>query len=61
MLDLNLDTENYKAINNPNSRSVVLSLLDNMDYMDAWRILNEDKKGFSWKRLHPERKQALFD
>ena len=61
VLDSNLDTENYKTINNQNARSVVLSLLDNMDYMDAGRILNEDKKGFTWKRLHPERKQARLD
>ena len=61
VLDPSLDTENCKTIYNPNARSVVLSLLDNMDYTDAWRILNEDKKGFIWKRLHPERKQAGLD
>ena len=61
VLDPSLDTENCKTIYNPNARSVVLSLLDNMDYTDAWRILNEDKKGFTWKRLHPERKQTGLD
>ena len=62
VLDPSLDTENYKTINNPNARSVVLSLIDYMDYMDAWGILNEDKKKvFTWKRLHPERKQARLD
>ena len=56
-----MDTENHKTINNPNARAEVLSFLENMEYMDAWRLLNEDKKGFTWKRLHPERKQARLD
>ena len=55
MLDPCLGTEKYKTINNPNARSVVLSLLYNMDYMDAWKILNEDKI------LHTERKQGRLD
>ena len=32
-----------------------------MDYMDAWRFLNEEKRGFTWKRLNPEKKQARLD
>ena len=32
-----------------------------MDYMDAWRFLNEDKKGFTWRRLQPDKKQARLD
>ena len=60
VLDLSLDTENYKTINNPNARSVVLSLLDNMDYMDAWRILNEDKKRFDLEKITPWKKTGTF-
>ena len=61
VLDPKVDTENYKSINNPNARAVVVSFLDNMDYMDAWRFLNEEKKGFTWRRLQPDKKQARLD
>ena len=60
VLDSSLDTENYKTINNQNARSVVLSLLDNMDYMDAGRILNEDKKRFYLEKIIPWKKTGTF-
>ena len=59
--DPSIDTENYKNINNPNARSEVLHFIKDMDYMDAWRFLNEEKRGFTWKRLNPEKKQARLD
>ena len=46
----NIDAENYKTTNNPNARSEVLRCLEGMDYMDAWRILNEEKKRFQTQR-----------
>ena len=58
VIDPNVDTENYKSINNPNARSVVVNFLDELEYMDAWRLLNDDKKGFTWRRLQPEKKHA---
>ena len=58
VIDPNVDTENYKSINNPNARSVVVSFLDELEYMDAWRLLNEDKKGFTWRRLQPENQRT---
>lgn len=57
VMDPDVDTENYKNVNNPKARSVVRDLLDELDYMDAWRILNEDKKGFTWKKLNPVKKK----
>ena len=60
-MDPDLDTENYKQVNNPKARIVVKDLLEELEYMDAWRILNEDKKGFTWKKLNPVRKQARLD
>ena len=38
VIDPNVDTENYKSINNRNARSVVVSFLDELEYMDAWRL-----------------------
>ena len=64
-MDPDLDTENYKHVNNPKARAriVVKDLLEEQEYMDAdaWRFLNEDKKGFIWKKLNPVRKQARLD
>ena len=39
-----LDTENYKHVNNPKAWIVVKNLLEEQEYMNAWRILNESKK-----------------
>ena len=60
-MDPDLDTENYKQVNNPKAKIVVKDLLEELEYMDACRILNEDKKGFTWKKLNPVRKQARLD
>ena len=60
VLDPKVDTENYKSVNNPNARAVVVSFLDNMDYMDAWRFLNEEKKGFTWRRLQPDKNKHVW-
>ena len=62
-MDPDLDTENYKHVNNPKARIVVKDLLEEQEYMDAdaWRFLNEDKKEFIWKKLNPVRKQARLD
>ena len=62
-MDPDLDTKKYKHVNNPKARIVVKDLLEEQEYMDAdaWRFLNEDKKGFIWKKLNPVRKQARLD
>ena len=61
IIDPVLDCENYKHINNPKARGVVKEFLDDMDYMDAYRLINDDKKGFTWLKLNPEKKQARLD
>ena len=56
-----MDCENYKHTNNPKAGGVVKELLDDMDYMDAYRLINDDKKGFTWRKLNPEKKQSRLD
>ena len=56
IIDPDLDCENYKNINNPKARAVVKELLD-LDFMDAYRAINEEKRGFTWRKLNPEKKQ----
>ena len=53
--DPDLDCENYKNINNPKARAVVKELLD-LDFMDAYKAINEEKRGFTWRKLNPEKK-----
>lgn len=60
VLDPEIDTENYRHINNPNARQEVLKFIDEDDYIDIFRFINDDK-GFTWRRLNPEKKQARLD
>ena len=55
IIDPDLDCESYKNINNPKARAVVKELLD-LDFMDAFRAINEEKRGFTWRKLNPEKK-----
>ena len=61
IIDPDLDCENYKHINNPKARDVVKEFLEDFDYMDAYRLINDDKKAFTWRKLNPEKKQARLD
>ena len=60
VLDPEIDTENYRHINNPNARQEVLKFIDEDDYIDILRFISDDK-GFTWRRLNPEKKQARLD
>ena len=44
IIDPELDCENYKHVNNPKARTVVKDLLDELEFMDAYRLINEEKK-----------------
>lgn len=62
VLDPEMDTENYRHINNPNARLEVLKFIDEDNYIDAYRLANiNNDKGFTWRRLNPEKKQARLD
>ena len=60
VIDPEEDTENYRHINNPNARQEVLKSLDEENYIDIYRFINDDKS-FTWRRLNPEIKQARLD
>ena len=60
VLDPDMDTKNYRHINNPNARQEVLKFIDEDQYIDIFRFINDDK-GFTWRRLNPEKKQARLD
>ena len=61
VLNPGIGSENYLHINNPRSRQVMLDFLEENNLLDIWRIMNEDKRQFTWRRLNPVRKQARLD
>ena len=60
IIDPEIDCENYKHVNNPKARAVVMEFLEDFEYMDAYRIINDDKKGFTWKKLNPGAQSCIL-
>ena len=61
VINPDLDTNNYLHINNPRVRQEVLNMIDEEDFVDIYRVLNGDKREFTWRRRNPVRKQARLD
>ena len=61
VINPDLDTNNYLHINNPRARQEVLNMIDEEDFVDIYRVLNGDKREFTWSRRNPVRKQARLD
>ena len=64
--DLNLvlnpscDSYNYKNLNNPRSRNLLLSMINTFNLIDAFRHLQPSVKRYTWRRKSPT-KQARLD
>ena len=52
----NLDYNNYKNINNPKSRDIVLQLKEKYNLTDPWRLQNEDTRRYTWFNNNPVKK-----
>ena len=61
ILDFEKDCYNYLHINNPRARNMVLSLMEEENFVDVWRLMNENTKKYTWRRLNPTKKQARLD
>ena len=61
ILDPQMDCENYLHINNPNARKVILNYIEEENLIDIWRVMNENSKKYTWRRINPMRKQARLD
>ena len=35
--------------------------MEQENFIDVWRVMNEDKKQYTWRRLNPTKKQARLD
>ena len=60
VLNPSKDSQNYVNINNPKSRSKVITMLNERDLVDIYRVHNPDMMQFTWRRRHPI-KQARLD
>ena len=54
-----LDTHNYSHVNNPKAREKVLEIMSDLQLVDYYRVLNPDKKVFTWKRKNPLKQGRL--
>ena len=44
VLDPDKDCSNYLYINNPKARKVVINSIEEENFIDVWRIANEESK-----------------
>ena len=59
-LDKEIDTFNYKHVNNPRARQAILDLMRQNNLSDIYRDLHPDTKRSTWRRRNPI-KQARLD
>lgn len=53
VLNPSIDTENYKGISNPKARDKLLEIMSDLQLSDYFRILNPDKRVFTWRKKNP--------
>ena len=50
VLNSSLDSYNYSCINNPKAREKLFEIMDDLQLLDYFRVLNPDKKAFTWRK-----------
>ena len=50
VIDPDRDYDNYLHINNPRSRQATLDYMAEHNILDIWRVMNENRKQFTWRR-----------
>ena len=58
-LDQNLDTYNYNTVNNPKAREKLLEIMGDLNLVDYYRILNPEKRVYTWRRRNPVKQGRL--
>ena len=59
VLNHDMDSYNYKHVNNPDVRDQVLDMLVDYNLIGVWRDLNIEEKQFTWRRKLTDRKPRL--
>ena len=58
-LNPSLDTYNYCSINNPKARSKILEIMEDLQLIDYYRVLNPDRKAYTWRKKNPLKQGRL--
>ena len=61
VINPDIDTYNYLHISNPRARQTVLKFIEKGNFVDIWRVVHENEKGFTWSRRNPVRNLARLD
>ena len=61
VLNPELDSQNYKHINNPKCREKVIDMTNELSLVDIWRELNARCKRFTWRHSQPVLQQSHLD
>lgn len=56
VIDQNLDTHNYKHLNNPKSRQIILDKIELYELKDPFRQLHPKLRRYSWRKKTPVNK-----
>lgn len=59
VLNPDIDTYNYKYINNPKAREKLLEIMDDLQIVDYYRVLNPGKKIYTWRKKTPLKQSRL--
>ena len=59
LLNTPLDTYNFCSINNPIARAKVIEIMEDLQLLDYYRILNPDKKVYTWRKKNPFKQSRL--
>lgn len=59
VLNPDIDTYNYISINNPKAREKLLEIMDDLQLVDYYRVLNPGKKIFTWRKKTPLKQSRL--
>ena len=59
MLDPQLDSYNYKHINNPKAKESVENMMLELGLTDIWREANPDCKRYTWRKTKPLKQSRL--
>ena len=59
VLDPSKDSHNYKHINNPKARQVVLEMLSKCELKDIFRFCHPEDKRYTWRRKNPLKQGTL--
>ena len=58
-LNTDIDTYNYKKVNNPKARIEIHKMMSNLNLADAFRIFNPTIRRYTWHRKKPFQKARL--